>query len=102
VARVQGADGTVRPVSAVSGPKGHAEESILDKLNADDKILELYSERQPCPDICGPLLRNDPRAASASVTYSVPYFTNKTRAGKLMNSVSRDMLSDMIRRAKGF
>ncbi|WP_274562895.1 DNRLRE domain-containing protein [Streptomyces spiramyceticus] len=102
VARVQGADGTVRPVSAVSGPKGHSEESILDQLKANDKILELYSERQPCPDICGPLLRNDPRAAGANVTYSVPYFTNKTRGGKLMNSASKEMLADMIRLAKGF
>ncbi|WP_424712249.1 RICIN domain-containing protein [Kitasatospora acidiphila] len=101
VARVRGADGTERFVYGNSGsPDGHAEQDIVNQLKSDDKVLSLYTDRAPCPDICSPLLSTDPRTKTAIISYVIPYASPTTADGRFLNKVWADHLAELIRAAK--
>ncbi|MFE2053798.1 nucleic acid/nucleotide deaminase domain-containing protein [Streptomyces sp. NPDC059459] len=84
VAKVRGWTGRdgdlVYGVSAEAGSGKHAEEVIVDKLNdagfSPEDIVEIYSERQPCPT-CGPLL-DDVLAEGTPIHWSVPWGSDAT------------------------
>jgi len=89
----------------VNGKEYHSEDDILAQLTAmkidPSKIRALYSERQPCPDKCDPMLAKTLENGTP-VSWSVPWHTKTTELGLLMNQQSNEMLSEMIRRAKGY
>nr|WSY57799.1 hypothetical protein OG999_20770 [Streptomyces sp. NBC_00886] len=106
-ARVDGLDEPVIGFSKgkVNGKEYHSEDDILAKLKAmkidPSKIRALYSERQPCPDKCDPMLAKV-LDSGTPVSWSVSWSTKTTELGRLMNEQSNEMLSEMIRRAKGY
>lgn len=89
----------------VNGKEYHSEDDILAKLKAmkidPSKIRALYSERQPCPDKCDPMLAKV-LDNGTPVSWSVPWHTKTTELGRLMNAQSNEELSAMIRRAMGY
>ncbi|MET9310171.1 nucleic acid/nucleotide deaminase domain-containing protein, partial [Streptomyces cellulosae] len=104
---VEGLDAPVIGFSKgkVNGKEYHSEDDILAQLTAmkidPSKIRALYSERQPCPDKCDPMLAKTLENGTP-VSWSVPWHTKTTELGLLMNQQSNEMLSEMIRRAKGY
>jgi pretoxin HINT domain-containing protein/nucleic acid/nucleotide deaminase of polymorphic system toxin len=87
VARVKAPDGSERLIEYVSGAPGHSEERIIDEPKTDDVVIELYSERKPCPDICAPKMQQDRRFDQADITYSIDWHTRSTKTGKALNEV---------------
>ncbi|BCY10906.1 putative Ig domain-containing protein [Actinoplanes sp. L3-i22] len=100
VARVRAPDGTTRIVESSSGPSGHSEKRIIDQLKPDDVVVELYSERKPCPDSCDPMLEMDKRFDEADITYSVDWHTRKTELGRAKNQFETGELSKLVAKAK--
>ncbi|MDF5756272.1 SpvB/TcaC N-terminal domain-containing protein [Spongiactinospora sp. TRM90649] len=97
VARVSGSD---KPIYGRSGDGAHSEDEIIAQLKPGQKILELYSERQPCPRCNGRL--GPHMADDAAVTWSVPWGDPATEVGRLMNSQSNERLREMLARALGY
>ena len=70
-ARIQNQDGSTEIIVRRNQPGGmHSEEVIIGETYPNRKILELYSERQPCPNCSSQLSR---RAPSADYTHTFPY-----------------------------
>ena len=88
-------DGTL--VTGFSRGNGtHAEEDILQQLRGEGgRIMALYTERQPCPGTCAPLLEAtlDP---GTRITWSVPWTDSPE-----INSSSSELLETLIRVAQG-
>ncbi|MFE1559047.1 hypothetical protein ACFW6V_29185 [Streptomyces sp. NPDC058734] len=101
VARVTGPDGKTRLVRGFSSNDRHAEEHILGQLGPKDLIVDLYTEREPCPSRCTPALAADPRAKGASISFSMPYADPSTSDGKFMNRVWTETLGNWINQARG-
>ncbi|WP_170285257.1 DNRLRE domain-containing protein [Micromonospora palomenae] len=101
VARVKGPEGE-RLVAGVSKRKDyHSEDSIMDQLKDGEMIHELYSERLPCPDRCGPMLAGSDRMASdARITYTVPYYSEKAKGGRALNRGARELLVSLLQRER--
>ncbi|MFC5826052.1 SpvB/TcaC N-terminal domain-containing protein [Nonomuraea insulae] len=98
VARVSGSD---KPLFGRSnGDPLHSEDDILAQLKPGQKILELYSERQPCPRCSGRL--GPHMADDASVSFSVPWGDPNTELGNLINTQSNTRLKEMLGKAFGF
>ncbi|WP_410671200.1 nucleic acid/nucleotide deaminase domain-containing protein [Amycolatopsis sp. cmx-4-68] len=81
-----------------SSGTGHSEIKILDTLAAKgispDRIQALYTERQPCPKMCGPKLA-EVLNRNAKVSWAVPWTDNAT-----INAASKDVLKKFINAAK--
>ena len=101
VARVQGHEGLVVGVSRqVDGKLIHAEQDVIRQLGKNDRVMELYSERRPCPDRCAGLLNSDNRFDDAKITYTVEYATTKTAEGREFNKLYAGVLADLVRDAR--
>ncbi|WP_459647826.1 RICIN domain-containing protein [Kitasatospora sp. Ki12] len=101
VARVRGSDGKLRLVYGNSrSMEEHAEMKILDQLAADDKVIELYTDRAPCPDLCAPMLSSDERTKTATITYVIPYASPSAPGGRTLNSAWADHLADLVKQAR--
>lgn len=102
VARVVRANGDVEFPYAVSSELGHAEGRLVGKLGlADgDQVTHLYTERAPCPDVCGPFISSHPALQNTRVGWSVPYYSRTTFIGRVQNEYWTDQLSMMITHAE--
>ncbi|MFF7635156.1 nucleic acid/nucleotide deaminase domain-containing protein [Kitasatospora sp. NPDC008050] len=101
VANVRSADGSTRLVYGNSGGSaGHAEQDIVNQLKQGDEVIELHTDRAPCPDVCAPLLSGDPRTKKAIITYVIPYASPETPEGRTLNKAWADYLATLIATAK--
>ncbi|MDT0269495.1 RHS repeat-associated core domain-containing protein [Streptomyces sp. DSM 44915] len=102
VARVRGLD---ELVVGMSGPGRHSEGHILQQLQQRGidprRVIDLYTERQPCSD-CANLIADN--MGQANVSWSVPYYNSPPLGrgdAQLMNDATAQLLEGMIARADG-
>ena len=76
-ALIQNPDGTTSIMVRKNDGTMHAEEIIVGETAGSARILEIFSERSPCHDICKPLLNR--YAPGAQITYAVKYRRNSWR-----------------------
>ncbi len=64
-------DGTTSIMGCKNDGTMHAEEIIVAETAGAERLLEIFSGRNPCHDICKPLLNR--YAPGAQITYAVKY-----------------------------
>ena len=80
--RIRGAENAEDVIEVVHslGKNQHAEPVLAGRakeMNAD--IVELFTEREPCANSCGPLLTTDLKLGQNAITYAVPWNPSSVR-----------------------
>ncbi|AYW77500.1 hypothetical protein EGX94_04875 [Propionibacterium acidifaciens] len=73
----------------------HAEQGAVKQYG--DRIVELYTERQPCSSRCDPMLRG----RNIDTTYSYPWTSGANETAQAIRDTTNSALGDAVRNLFG-